>query len=121
MKTSIFVVEDNSMYSMFVQLKLDEMFNYTTHFFPSAEEALVNMHLKPDIIVLDYMLDGMNGLEALKKFKAESPKAKVIMVSAQLNPEVTQQLLDAGAYTYIQKDKTAPQRIIDTIDNITAA
>ena len=62
MKTSVFIVEDNAMYSMFVQLKLDEMFYYTTHFFSSAEEAIVNMHLKPDIIILDYLLVGIIGL-----------------------------------------------------------
>jgi CheY-like chemotaxis protein len=119
MKPSVFVIENNPMYSLFLTMKLDDLFNYTTHFFPSAEEALANMHLKPGILILDYMLDGMNGMDATKKIKQAYPAIQIIVLSAQQEPQVAANLVSAGAYCYIQKDKDAPQKIVDAILEIT--
>jgi two-component system response regulator HydG len=119
MKTSVFIIEDDPMYSMYVTLKLDDLFSYTTHLFHSAEEALENMHLKPDIFMMDYHLPGINGLDALKKIKVLRPQAAVIILSAQSDPEVVADLFQAGANDYIVKDKDAGVKIIHSIVNIT--
>jgi DNA-binding NarL/FixJ family response regulator len=115
MKTTVFIIEDDPMYSMFVMMRLDELLSYTTHLFHSAEEALENMHLNPDIFVMDYHLPGMNGLEALKKIKAASLKTKVIIMSARADTGVVANILQAGAHDYVVKDKDAGTRIIHSI------
>lgn len=119
MKYSVFIVEDNPMYSFYVNTKLDEMFNYVSHYFPSAEEAIENMRLKPDVIVLDYMLTGIDGIEATRRIMKINPNVKIIIMSAQTREEVKQEAIDAGAYRYVQKDKVAGQKIIDAIIEIT--
>jgi CheY-like chemotaxis protein len=106
---------------MYVTMKLDDMFNYTTHLFPSAEEALNNIHLKPDILVMDYVLPGINGLEAMKKVKEMSPDTAIVLMSAQNDTETTSAILNAGAHSHIQKDKLAAQKIIDAIVEITGS
>jgi DNA-binding NarL/FixJ family response regulator len=115
MKTAVFIVEGDPSLSMYVMLKLDAMFNFITHLFPSAEEALENMHLAPDIFVMDYQLPGMNGFQALKEIKALNPEAEVIILSAQSDPGITADIIEAGAYNYIRKNQDAGPRIVDSI------
>lgn len=120
MKAPIFVVEDNPMYSMFIKLKLDEKINGQVNFFTNAEEAIAHLHYKPKIIIMDYMLgNGMNGLEAIYNIKRKLLNVPIIMVSSQKDIEVAIDVLKAGVYSYIVKDQNAPQKIIDSILDLT--
>lgn len=120
MSAPIFVVEDNPMYSRFIKLKLDEKINNKVKFFTNAEEAIAQLHHKPKIIILDYMLGtGMNGLQAIDKIKKILLNVPIIMVSSQKDIEVAIDVLRAGVHSYIVKDENAPQKIIDTILELT--
>lgn len=68
----------------------------------------------PDIILMDMMLPGMNGLDALKALKADKQTVgiPVIMLSAYDDPDYMQQALDAGASRYLTKDSFEPQQIL---------
>ena len=56
--------------------------------FSNGENCLDKMHENPDVIILDYYLDGIkadaaNGLEILKKIRVTNPDVYVIMMSGQ--------------------------------------
>lgn len=61
----IFVVEDNQMYNKLVvsYLKTNKFTNVESYL--SGEEALQNMHKNPDIVIQDYLLEGMTGIEEI--------------------------------------------------------
>ena len=61
----IFVVEDNQMYNKLVvsYLKTNKFSNVES--FHTGEDALKNMDKNPDIVIQDYLLDGMTGIEVL--------------------------------------------------------
>jgi DNA-binding NarL/FixJ family response regulator len=70
-----------------------------------GEEAVrLAQQLRPQVIVMDCALPGMNGLEATRKILEESPSARVLMLS--MHPEETwvHQALAAGARGYILKN-----------------
>ncbi len=58
---------------------------------------------KPDIILLDVKMDGMNGWEVLKEIKLMDPSVKVIMVTVASDEETRQKAKDLGADDFIKK------------------
>ena len=58
---------------------------------------------KPDVVLLDIQMPGMDGLQTLKKIKSVYPKVKVIMVTAVETQEKIEQAMRLGADNYITK------------------
>jgi DNA-binding NarL/FixJ family response regulator len=63
---------------------------------------------KPDAVILDVMMPGTDGLEALPRILAVAPDAKIIVFSAYATVPIVQQALEAGASLVLEK--TVPQR-----------
>ena len=58
---------------------------------------------KPDIVLLDVKMEGMNGLETLKEIKNFDPTIKVIMVTVASDQETHQKAVGLGADDFIKK------------------
>ncbi|MCW3076914.1 MAG: hypothetical protein JWO32_1523 [Bacteroidetes bacterium] len=103
-RVSIFIVEDNSLYTYFLNetLKEEGDFNITT--FETAQQCLDSLNEKPDLIVLDYYLEkGITGMDTFKQIHAKNPKLPVIILSSQDDVQIAADLLEAGVYEYIEK------------------
>jgi len=72
------------------------------------------LSLKPDIILMDLVMDGMNGIEATREILSQWRDAKVIIVTSFLDNEKLRPALEAGAKSYVLKTSTAMQ-IADAI------
>jgi len=69
-----------------------------------GQEALeLYRKLKPDVVTLDILMSGMDGLSALKAIMKEDPRAKVIMVTALGQEEKQEEASKLGARGYIRK------------------
>jgi two-component system nitrate/nitrite response regulator NarL len=73
--------------------------------------------LRPDIILMDISLPGMNGLEATKILRKEVRKAKVVILTMHNNKEYVLEIIRSGAWGYILKD-TAPAELARAIERI---
>jgi len=62
------------------------------------------MKLKPDVIMMDVAMPGMNGIEATRQIKAEMPDIKIIALSAYDNREYVMGMVKAGVSGYLLKD-----------------
>jgi len=118
---SVFIVDDDQAYLAALGFRLvKENKNNTKVFcYSSGEECLRNMQLNPSVIILDYYLDtsnpkAMSGLETLRKIKEINPGVPVVMLSGQGDIDVALDIYEAGAYSYIMKNK----RALDAIDKI---
>ena len=70
----------------------------------SGEDALKTLETeRPQVVLLDLTMPGMDGLMTLKKIKAKHPAVPVIMVSARGENETVREALRAGAYDYVTK------------------
>lgn len=71
-------------------------------------------NLKPDVLVVDMMMPGLNGLEVLRQFKKISPATRAIVLSMQSANAYVVEALNLGAEGYVLKD-TGPSELADAI------
>lgn len=117
-KVSVFFVEDNEMYSMMLDHKLEKLGNFRLITFTDGQKFLESLYLKPDIIILDYYLDGTNGKKLLMKVKNDYPGTPAIILSQQEDIQVVLDVLKLGAYDYVIKNEEAVERLFNAINNI---
>lgn len=122
-KRYIFLVDDEPIQNEMLKDYLSERFLYEIKVFDNGEEALQHIHLNPEIVVLDYHLNGHksnaeNGVEVLKMLKEKSPGTQVIMLSGQDKIDVAVDSIRYGAYDYVVKGETAFSRMENIFNNI---
>jgi DNA-binding NarL/FixJ family response regulator len=73
---------------------------------PDGESALdVCPGLQPDVVLVDYRLPGLDGVETTAALRAVLPKTAVVVLTAMAEHEEIQALYDAGAVTCLTKDR----------------
>lgn len=100
-----FIVEDSEMYALMLEHKLSKEVGFCIRKFSTGEECVSNLHLNPDLIILDYNLPGINGLETLKRIKKAKLDLPVLVISAQQDLKIAINMFGEGALDYITKDQ----------------
>jgi DNA-binding NarL/FixJ family response regulator len=60
--------------------------------------------LKPDVVIMDVMMSGLNGIEATRKIKGEMPEIKVLALTVHIEKEFVHDMINAGASGYMLKE-----------------
>ncbi len=101
--SKILIVDDNVDTCFLLKSSLEEMEHdiITSH---RGEDALEKVKsLKPDIMLLDIIMKGINGMEVLKRVRLFNKKVCIIMVSALMGEAFCNNALENGADEYITK------------------
>jgi DNA-binding NtrC family response regulator len=122
-KIKIFLVDDDALYLKSLEIEFLEHADFSIETYATGELCIKNLSRNPDIIILDYHLDGidetaMNGLDTLDKIKESNSDIPVIMLSSQDKIEVAINCMHHRASDYVVKSETAfmrLQKIITTI------
>jgi two-component system, NtrC family, response regulator AtoC len=99
----IYIVDDEPSIAKLLSYWLKEKWKYDVEIFSSGEDMIKKLTAGPDVILLDIMLPGMDGIETLKRIKAYDPELPVIMLSAQGSIDVAVDSLRIGAFDYFSK------------------
>jgi two-component system, NarL family, response regulator NreC len=84
----------------------------------SAERAVVMARaLQPDLILLDLLLPGKDGIETIPDLADVAPEAKVIVVSSQASPSSVRRALSAGAAGYLPK-RSSDAELVTAISRV---
>lgn len=114
----IFIVEDDLWFGELLKHHLSLNPDYELHLFHTAKECLNNMHLRPDIVCMDYGLPDMNGNILLKKIHDVNKNIPGIVISGQEDVSVAVNFLKDGAKDYIIKDDNTKDILWNSIIKI---
>ena len=122
-KIKLFLVDDDALYLKLLEIELLVHADFIIETYATGELCIANLSRNPDVIILDYYLDGidktaMNGIETLDKIKAFNPDTPVIMLSSQDKIEVAVDCMLHKASDYIVKSETAFIRLQKSISTI---
>jgi NarL family two-component system response regulator LiaR len=70
---------------------------------------------EPDVILMDLVMDGMDGIEATRRIRKAQPEAKVIVLTSFIDDEKVYPVIEAGAFSYLLKTSRAPE-IVQAIE-----
>lgn len=107
----IFIVEDDEMFIRLIKSKLEKEGFKNIKSFTSIKDLFLQIDLKPNIIILDYMLDdgvGSKVVEEVNEFKYD---VEIIAMSGQQSIETAVSLMNLGVRDYIVKNHMALGRL----------
>jgi len=122
-KIKIFLVDDDALFLKSLEIEFLQYTVFSIETFATGEPCIENLPTCPDVIILDYHLDGidkgaMNGMETLDKIKAFNPDIPVIMLSSQDKIDVAINCMHHKAFDYVVKSETAFMRLQQIITTI---
>lgn len=117
MMANIMVVDD----AIFMRASIKQILEAKGHSVvaqaESGAEAIEKyLDVKPDVIILDITMPGMNGVEALKRLKVLDADAKIIICSAIGQQEKIAEAIEAGALDFIVKPFEA-DRLVAAVEH----
>lgn len=107
----IFIVEDDVFTSALIKHQLELNPDNEVTLFTNGKDLLNSLHRRPDLILLDYNLEGEDGGAIMKKILEKSPDTPVVIVSGQEDISTAVGLLKDGAHDYIVKDDNMKDRL----------
>ncbi|HTL81283.1 MAG TPA: response regulator [Bacteroidia bacterium] len=122
-KIKLFLVDDDIVFLRALEMELMQHADFAIEAYATGEMALQNLSHNPDVIILDYLLDGidknvMNGIQTLDKIKMINPDIPVVMLSAQDKIDVAIDCMHHRAFDYVVKSETAFLRLQKIITSI---
>jgi two-component system, OmpR family, response regulator len=122
-KIKLFLVDDDVVFLKSLEMEFNERGNFDIETYVSGELCIDNLSNRPDLIILDYLLDGtdkdaMHGIATLDKIKAHDASIPVVMLSAQDKIEVAVNCMHHKAFDYVVKSETAFLRLQKIITSV---
>jgi DNA-binding NtrC family response regulator len=122
-KTKIFIVDDDTVFLKLMEIEFLQLTDFEVETYVTGELCIKNLEHHPDVIILDYLLNGvdkkaMDGLKTLDKIKEFDPTIPVVMLSSQDKIEVAINCMHHKAFDYVVKSETAFMRIKKIIATI---
>lgn len=122
-RIKLFLVDDDAVFLKLLEIEFLQHADFIIETYPTGEKCMDNLSHNPDVIILDYQLDGidktaMNGIQTLDKIKSYNPDIPVVMLSSQDKIEVAIDCMHHRAFDYVVKSETAfirLQKIISTV------
>ena len=110
-KIRVFLVDDDALFIKSLEIDFLQHTEYAIETFASGELCVDYLSHSPDLVILDYLLDGinknaMNGIETLDRIKLFNAHIPVLMLSSQDKIEIAIDCMRHKAYDYIVKGET---------------
>jgi two-component system OmpR family response regulator len=121
-KIKLFLVDDDALFLKSLEIEFLDHADFDIHTFATGELCVENLKKNPNLVILDFHLDGihknaMNGLETLDKIKSFNTNIPVIMLSSQDKIDVAIKCMHHKATDYVVKSETAFFRLKQIITN----
>ena len=114
---SVLLVDDHRAFRLAVKSVLDAEPGYTVVAEAAEGEEAVDLalRLRPDLVLMDVRLPGINGIEATERILARQPSTTVVLLSTVRRWDLPSDLLTCGAVGFLQKEDVDPRAIEELI------
>lgn len=115
----LMIVDDHPLFRAGLRriVELEDDFNIVGEVADGAEALVKARSIKPEVILMDVNLPGMNGLQATRELTASHTETAVIILTAYHDDEQMLHALRAGASAYYPKDVN-PQELVDAVRQV---
>src|ERR1019366_688735 len=104
MKRLIIIEDQTAIREMLVEiLRLDTNYQLVGEAGNGQDGLQLCLDAKPDIVVLDAKLPGLNGVEVLRRLAKRLPNMRVLIFSGHENPVLVREMIEAGAHGFVEK------------------
>ncbi|MDN3677635.1 response regulator [Flavobacterium paronense] len=122
-KIKLFLVDDDAVFLKALEIEFLHHGDFEIETFATGELCVAALSKTPDIIILDFHLDGivknaMNGIQTLDKIKEFDTEIPVIMLSSQDKIDVAVSCMHHKAFDYVVKSETAFVRLQKAINTV---
>lgn len=123
MSKLIFFVDDDKMILNLLEYTFQSRQDYHVVTFFTGEDCLENLHRKPSLIVLDYILsdafqERLSGLDTLKEIRRIDKDMPVVILTGQGDDALLSEFMEHGANRYLTKDDYFIDSLIETIREV---
>ena len=113
---TLYIVDDDETYARVVTEPLKS--SYVVKICPDAENCVQAVKVKvPDIVIIDYYLPGMNGLELFKILQEDFQIPKLILLSANEDSKVVLDMIRNGVRDYVIKDEHVMDSLKEALED----
>jgi DNA-binding NtrC family response regulator len=115
-KIKLFLIDDDAVFLKLLEIDFMQHADFEIETFATGEQCIENLSSNPDVIILDYHLDGVdrdaiNGIETLDQIRAFNSDIPVVMLSSQDKIDVAINCMHHHAFDYVVKSETAFLRL----------
>lgn len=104
------IVDDSAFMRFHLRRMMDSFDNVIASEAANGNEAIREYgRLRPDIVLMDIVMPGLEGVETVKRICIQDPKARVIMISSVSYQEKVAEAMSAGAKWFIPKPVTTEE------------
>ena len=121
MALSILIADDHPIFRAGIRSLLESQtsFEIVAEVADGLDAVEATQEQKPDVVVIDVSMPGMNGLEATLHITGENPRTKVLCLSMHSDPRFADAALRSGAHGYLIKE-CAPEELVGAIRAVVA-
>jgi DNA-binding NarL/FixJ family response regulator len=118
---SVLIVDDHALFraGLRCRLELEQDITPVGEAATAAQAVSKARALQPDLVLLDLLLPGTSGHEAIPELAKVSPRSRVLVVSSQAAPSSVRHALSAGAAGYVPK-RASDEELVAAIRQVAA-
>lgn len=114
----IFIVEDNEIFAGMLKFRLSQIGYDNVKVFYNGKECMEHLYMNPGLVLLDYKLQDISGLDILKEIKSINPDMQVIILSSQETIQVAIDTMKYGAFDYLIKNDNVFDKLEITLRKV---
>lgn len=108
-KTRVLLADDHAIVSQGLEALLQESFDLVGSVRDGRALVATVTELKPDVVVTDISMPGLNGLEAIRQIRKLRPSTKILALTMHSEPTLVAEALKAGASGYVLKSSAVEE------------
>lgn len=95
--------------SLRLMLEMDDELSVVGEAVNGAEAVSLTQELKPDLVLMDIRMEGMDGVEATRRLRQVAPRIPVLILTGFGEDQILLKAVEAGAYGFLLKESTTEE------------